>query len=177
VEKILSNGDLVSNLPHHHVCDTLPSTSPVPHTPVCNPGAHPSATPARRVSWKEAKSQRMQVCILNICCQRKFRNKCSVRALCAFRKQTVCKQTVSCLSQKGCDISGYGGDGALARQRRCGCNGVVTAWGSPVLQVSGHNATACPWYLRVEPHGHRVLRRSNSHFGIYGFGLSHLWGS
>ena len=27
-----------------------------------------------RVSWKEAKSQRKQVCILNICCQRISRN-------------------------------------------------------------------------------------------------------
>jgi len=29
----------------------------------------------------------------------------------------------------------------LARQRQHVCNGVVTAWGSPVLQVSGHTAT------------------------------------
>ena len=45
-----------------------PQTRPEPHAQVCNPGAHPYATPARRVSWKESKSQRMQVCILNICC-------------------------------------------------------------------------------------------------------------
>ena len=41
----------------------------------------------------------------------------------------------------GLAAAGCGGDGALARQRRRGFNGVVTAWGSPVLQVSGQNAT------------------------------------
>ena len=43
--------------------------------------------------------------------------------------------------ESGLAAAGCGGNGALARQRQRGFNGVVTAWGSPVLQVSGHNAT------------------------------------
>jgi len=41
----------------------------------------------------------------------------------------------------GLAAAGCGGDGALVRQRQRGCNSVVSAWGSPVLHVSGHNAT------------------------------------
>ena len=33
-----------------NACVTPPSASPVPHAHVCNPGAHPSVTPVRRVS-------------------------------------------------------------------------------------------------------------------------------
>jgi len=53
----------------------------------------------------------------------------------------------------------------------------------PVLQESGFTSPNCsktrqgPQYLRVEPQGHGVLLRSDSYRGIYGFYLSHLWGS